>query len=100
MQTLEFKKLIGNRIYLELPVLSESGIILDDATEEAVIKSEQKKYSKLKVYAVGTSVSEELVSVGDEVLVEQSALQRGILIPLTDKKKVILISPFDIIHVW
>ena len=57
-----------------------------------------KKMSRLKVYDVGDSVS--TFKAGDEVLVDPGQLKDALLIPLTDDKEVLLLSPFDIIHVW
>jgi hypothetical protein len=94
----EFKKLIGNRIYVELPKKEESKLIVDENTKEALQKEMLKKMSKLKVYAVGDLVTN--VIEGDMILIDPSALSKAPLIPLTDEKDVLLISPFDVIHVW
>jgi len=34
------------------------------------------------------------------VLVDPGKLKDALLIPLTDDQEVLLLSPFDIIHVW
>jgi hypothetical protein len=94
----EFKKLIGNRIYVELPKKEESKLIVDENTKEALQKEMLKKMSKLKVYAVGDLVTN--VIEGDVILVDPSALSKSHVIPLSDDKDVLLISPFDVIHVW
>jgi hypothetical protein len=94
----EFKKLIGNRIYVELPKKEESKLIVDENTKEALQKEMLKKMSKLKVYAVGDLVTN--VIEGDMILVDPSSLSKAPLIPLSDDKDVLLISPFDVIHVW
>ena len=57
-----------------------------------------KKMSKLKVYDVGDLVT--AFKAGDEVLVDPSKLKDAHLIPLSDDQEVLLLSPFDVIHVW
>ena len=54
--------------------------------------------SKLKVYDVGDLVT--AFKAGDEVLVDPSKLKDAHLIPLSDDQEVLLLSPFDVIHVW
>jgi len=95
---MEFKRLKGNRIYLSIPEFKESPIYLTEELKEAFILEEKKKYTKLEVYAVGDIVHD--VERGDVVLVDPAALQNAPVISLSDTKKVILISPFDIIHIW
>jgi hypothetical protein len=92
-------KLLGNRIYLELPPQEEkSKLIVDENTKEALVREMAKKLSKLTVFAVGDTVS--IVSVGDVVQVDPAILSRAPLISLSDDKQVILISVFDVIHIW
>ena len=91
-------KLRGNRIYLEIPKREESIIKLTPELEESRIKEEMKKYSRLKVYAVGDLITD--INVGDEVLVISDALHKAPIIPLTEELNVILISTFDVVHVW
>jgi hypothetical protein len=95
---MEFKKLRGNRVYLELPTIKESPIHLTPELEAALIEEERYKYQRLKVYAVGELVND--IKEGDEVLTDPSALQKASIITLSEKKKVLLISPFDIVHIW
>lgn len=95
---MEFKKLLGNRIYVELPKKEESKLIVDENTKEALQKEMLKKMSRLTVYAVGDLVNN--VSVGEEILVDPSSLSKALVIPISDEKDVLLISPFDVIHVW
>jgi hypothetical protein len=54
--------------------------------------------SKLVVYAVGDLVTD--IVEGDSILVDPSKLSGGLLVPLTSDKNVLLISSFDVIHVW
>jgi hypothetical protein len=95
---MEFKKLLGNRIYVEIPKKDESKLIVDENTKDALQKEMLKKMSKLTVYAVGDAVS--TISKGDVILVDPGALSKAHVIPLSDEKDVLLISPFDVIHVW
>lgn len=92
--------LLGNRIYLEMPPQDEeSKIVLDENTKEALQRELLNKMSKLKVLQVGTIVTE--IKVGDWVLVDPAALNKATLVPINDNDdRVILISPFDVIHIW
>ena len=99
MRKKPYKSLLGNRIYLELPKKDESKIIVDENTKEALQKELMKKMSKLKVYDVGNTV--DLVKAGDIVLVDPSKITNAVVIPnLGLDVDIILISPFDVIHVW
>ena len=81
-------KLLGNRIYLELPKEDvESKLIVDDNTKEALQRELLNKMSKLKVHSVGTSIMD--VKVGDWVLVDPAALNKATLVPITDEENVI-----------
>lgn len=95
---MEFKKLLGNRIYVELPKKEESKLIVDENTKEALQKEMLKKMSRLKVYAVGDLVTN--IAVGDDILVDPGSLSKALVIPISDEKDVLLVSPFDVIHVW
>lgn len=96
--SLEFKELLGNRVYLEIPKKEETKLIVDENTKEALQKKMLKDMSKLKVYAVGDLVTK--FKAGDLVLPDPSKLRDAHVIPLSDKREVLLISSFDIIHVW
>ena len=91
-------KLLGNRIYLEIPKKEESKLIVDDNTKEALEKEMIKKMSKLVVHSVGTANME--VKPGDVVLIDPAALSKAPLIPLSDDETVLLVSPFDVIMIW
>lgn len=95
---MEFKKLLGNRIYVELPKKEESKLIVDENTKEALQKEMLKKMSRLKVYAVGDLVTN--ISVGEEILVDPGSLSKSLVIPISEERDVLLVSPFDVIHVW
>jgi hypothetical protein len=92
-------KLLGNRIYLELPKEDvESKLIVDDNTKEALQRELLNKMSKLKVHSVGTSIMD--IKIGDWVLVDPAALNKATLVPITAEENVILVSPFDVIMIW
>ena len=93
-------KLLGNRIYLEMPPQDDnSKLIVDDNTQEAVQRELLNKMSKLKVVQVGTIVTE--IKIGDWVLVDPAALNKATLVPINDNDdRAILVSPFDVIMVW
>ena len=93
-------KLLGNRIYLEMPKEDEeSKLIVDENTKEALQRELLNKMSKLKVLQVGTIVTE--IKEGDYVLVDPAALNKATLVPINDNdERAILVSPFDIIQVW
>ena len=95
---MEFKKLRGNRVYLELPKKEESKLVVDENTKEALQKELLRKMSKLKVYSVGDLVTD--IISGDEVLIDPNALSKALIIPLSEEKEVLLVSSFDIVHVW
>ena len=54
--------------------------------------------SKLKVYAVGNLIED--IKEGDVVLVDPAILSKAIIIPLSTTRDVIMVSTFDIIHIW
>jgi hypothetical protein len=93
-------KLLGNRIYLEMPKEDEeSKLIVDENTKEALQRELLNKMSKLKVLQVGTIVTE--IKAGDWVLVDPAALNKATLVPINDNDdRAILVSPFDIIQIW
>lgn len=93
-------KLLGNRIYLEMPKEDEeSKLIVDENTKEALQRELLNKMSKLKVLQVGTIVTE--IKVGDWVLVDPAALNKATLVPINDQDdRAILVSPFDVIQIW
>jgi hypothetical protein len=91
--------LLGNRVYLNMPKKEESKLIVDENTKDALKKELLNKMSKLTVYAVGDLVTS--IKPGDEVLVDPEALARkATIIPLSEDKEVLLVSPFDIVHIW
>jgi hypothetical protein len=93
----DFKKLRGNRLLLDLPKKEEGKLIVDENTKEALEKEILKKLQRLTVTAVGDLVTD--INIGDEVLVEASAISKAPIIPINGENK-LLVSPFDVILVW
>jgi len=94
-------KLLGNRVYLELPKKEESKLIVDENTKDALKKELLNKMSRLKVHSVGTAITEPDLVVGCEVLVDPTALRdKTLVIPLSEGEDVLLVSIFDIIYIW
>ena len=94
-------KLLGNRIYLEMPKKDETKLIVDENTKEALQKELLKKMSKLKVHSIGTAITDPDLIVGCEVMVDPTALRdKTLVIPLSDEEDVLLVSIFDIIYIW
>jgi len=91
-------KLLGNRIFLELPKKEESKLIVDENTKEALQKEMLKKMSKLVVHSVGDTVTN--VQPGDVVLVEPMKLRDAPVIDISDDMQLLLMSPFDVILKW
>jgi co-chaperonin GroES (HSP10) len=90
-------KLLGNRIFLEMPKKEESKLIVDENTKEALNKEMLKKLSSLTVHSIGDTVNN--VKKGDTVLVDPNHLQKCPIIDV-EGDELILVSPFDIILVW
>jgi hypothetical protein len=90
-------KLLGNRIFLEMPKKEDSKLIVDENTKEALNKEMLKKLSKLKVDSVGDTVTN--IKVNDMVLVDPNHLQKCPIIEV-EGRELILVSPFDVILVW
>jgi hypothetical protein len=93
----DFKKLLGNRILLDLPKKDEGKLIVDENTKEALEREMMQKLNKLTVYAVGDLVTS--INIGDKILVDPGALGKAPVIPIGEENK-LLITPFDIILVW
>ena len=92
-------KLLGNRIYLEMPKQEEENkIVVDENTKEALQREMLKKFSKLTVHTVGDIVT--TIKAGDVVLVDPGTLTKAPLVNLSEDEQVLLVSPFDIIMIW
>ena len=96
---MEFKKLLGRRVYLEVPVEKVSSLKYIDAETQAMLDAERlRNYGRLTVYAVGSDVTD--LQEGDEVMIDPASAAKVMKIPLGPDKDVILVSIFDIAHIW
>jgi hypothetical protein len=94
-------KLLGNRIYLEVPKEEESKLIVDSNTKDALKKEMLKNMNKLKVHSVGTAITDPDLKVGVYVLVDPVALRdKTLVVPISETEDVLLVSIFDIVHIW
>ncbi len=92
-------KLLGNRIYLEMPKQNEENkIVVDENTKEALQREMLKTFSKLTVHTVGDTIS--TIKAGDVVLVDPGVLAKAPLVDLSETEQVLLVSPFDVIMIW
>ena len=94
----EFKLLRGNRIYLEIPEEPKSSLHLDEESKAAIEAEKMKKWGRLKVYAVGNLIED--IKEGDEVMIDPSSASKLLRIPLSADRDVLMISTFDIAHIW
>jgi hypothetical protein len=94
----EFRKLRGNRVFLEMPDENETKLIVDENTKEALQYELARKLGKLRVYAAGDLITD--ISKGDLVLVDPEAFSKAKIIPISENLSVILVSQFDIAVVW
>ncbi len=94
----EFKQLRGNRIYLEIPEEPKSSIHLDEESKAALEAEKMKKWGRLKVYAVGNLIED--IKEGDEIMIDPSTAGKALRIPLSADREVIMISTFDVAHIW
>jgi len=70
-----FKQLRGKRVMIEKPELKESVIELTPEVQELLDKEAISKWTRLKVHAVGTDVTD--IVAGDEVYVSPSMLMNA-----------------------
>jgi len=94
----EFKLLRGNRIYLEIPEEPKSSLHLDKESADAIEAEKMKKWGRLKVYAVGNLIED--IKEGDEIMIDPSAASKIVKIPLSLDREVLMISTFDVAHIW
>ena len=96
---MEFKKLLGRRVYLEIPIEKVSSLAYIDEETRAMLEAERlKQFGRLTVYAVGSDVVD--LQEGDEVMIDPGSVTKVLKIPLSMDKEVLLVSIFDICHIW
>lgn len=94
----EIDVVFGNRVYLEMPRETKSDIILDEATQASVDQNNMKKWSRMKVFAVGDGVTG--LKAGDYVMIDPSRPSDVVKVPVEGNKEVLMISMFNIAHKW
>jgi len=87
-------------VYLEVPEEPQSNIILDKESKEALEAERLRLWGRLIVYAVGSAITDGSIKEGDEVMIDPSSIGRVYRVPLSADKTVLLVSMFDIAHVW
>ena len=93
-----FKKLFGNRVFLEIPEVPKSKIIISEASQKEWIEEQKMTLNKFTVYAVGDVVT--TIKEGDVVAVDFNALERSKVLRLTKDVQVIPVAIFDISLLW
>jgi len=95
-------KVRGYRVYLIAPEIPETKIQISEETKESLLKERLELFRKLKVYAVGESISD--IKEGDEVMVDvralPSMLANGSVVKLDNNISVIIVNANDICHIW
>ena len=94
----DFKSLRGNRILVTRPIREESKVILSSEAKEEADRQYLLEHNRLTVYAVGDLITD--IKVGDEILVDLSALTNKAVIYNIGGSERILLSIFDVILVW
>jgi hypothetical protein len=94
-----FKKLRGRTILLSVPERKKSSIELSAKDEDMIMQEAAKLWSKLTVYAVGSTVED--VKEGDQVYVRTSSLNMETVerIEIDGSVKLVL-NEGDVIIVW
>lgn len=96
----EYKTLLGNRVYIEID-LPKYTLEMEESVKKRLVAEAAKKMNRAKVYDVGNGVPEGFeLKKGEEVLVGKEGIIRGDFINLSEDRTVLVISPFDIIHIW
>jgi hypothetical protein len=98
MKKKTIKKVLGNRLYLEMPADLKTNIHLDNATKRAIQEERMRTWGRLKVFAVGDTIND--IKIGDEVMIDPTAVEKVRQIPISPTEMVLLVSYFDIAHVW
>lgn len=93
-----FKQLRGQRVLLELPKVVAKSIYLDEKTLKSVMEQSVKDMMKLKVYAVGSTVSD--VKEGDVVKLDNIPMYLHNIIDLGNDLSVIQVNVVDIAIIW
>lgn len=90
-------KLVGRRVLINVPKKKESVIELTAKDEEQIMQEAMKLWTKLDVYAVGTTV--ESLTAGDKVYITTESLQRAEKVEIDGEVK-LMVSEGDIAIIW
>ena len=90
-------KLVGRRVLINVPKKKESVIELTAKDEEQIMQEAMKLWTKLDVYAVGTTV--ESLNSGDKVYITTESLQRAEKVEIDGEIK-LMVSEGDIAIIW
>lgn len=97
MENKGFKKLIGLRVLLSLPVREDYGIQLTPEVQAELEKEFAEKLVKLEIYEVGDGVKN--YKPGDLVYVPTEDLRRGTYLEINKETK-LMINAMSIAIVW
>jgi hypothetical protein len=90
-------KLVGRRVLINVPKKKESVIELTAKDEEQIMQEAMKLWTKLEVYAVGTTV--ESLKEGDKVYITTGSLQNAEKVEIENEVK-LMVSEGDIAIIW
>lgn len=91
-------KVLGNRVYLDMPEVKESKLSISPELKRDLKEEEVKKFDKLKVFAVGDTVTS--IKPGDEVFLDPLSTRAGIVTVSIEGKEKLITSIFHISHIW
>lgn len=94
-------KVLHNRIYLDMPDVKENKLLVNPKDIEEYELDQMKKLNKLTVFAVGHSISDCPISIGDQVHIDAGfyATRRAFFVEIEGSKK--LVVPYsEILHIW
>jgi len=91
------KKIHGNKVALIKPILPETKTYISDELKKQMENELIKQYDRLKIYAVGDTVTEH--KVGDEVLVDPNSLRSALVINI-EGTEVLIINSMNIVMTW
>jgi hypothetical protein len=90
-------KLVGRRVLINVPKKKESVIELTAKDEEAIMQEAMKQWTRLEVYAVGTTV--ESLHPGNKVYITTDSLQRAEKVEVDGEVR-LMVSEGDIAIIW
>ena len=93
-----FKQLRGKRVMIEKPELKESLIELTPEVQELLDKEAISKWTRLKVHAVGTDVTD--IVAGDEVYVSPAMLMNAEVFKSEEEEVFMIIPDHAIVIVY